>query len=199
MRKLLLLSLAASVPLVAGCGGSGGAAPQETITVIHANAPQATQSVATTTAPAKKTTHAKAHAGNAAHASSSAASSTTANQPPVPLPTSPTDPSKQPVSHVKGPSPLRCLAIAGLLAPHYGSAGEASAVSSAVGQFVYVDGPFKNRASASASAQSLQGLEDVEAAHLYVVSARLDAHLHKQVAQVAGCLDGVSGTGFLSF
>ena len=92
-----------------------------------------------------------------------------------------------------------CLASAGLFNPHVVSQGETVALSPAVGQQVFVDGPFKTRADAASSAASLNGIETVATAGLYVVSAKASAHLQAKVSAVASCLKSTKGQGSLTF
>ncbi len=54
---------------------------------------------------------------------------------------------------------------------------------------MFVDGPYKNVANASASAASLNGTEYAARGGLYVVTATLRGHLGSLVPEVAGCLE----------
>jgi hypothetical protein len=64
---------------------------------------------------------------------------------------------------------------------------------------VFVDGPYKNAAQATASAKSLAGVEIAAAAGLYEVTANLSSHLGFKVTAVAQCLTATSGQGVLTF
>jgi predicted small secreted protein len=204
-RLMPLLVLAAALSL-AGCGGASTASrtstsgagtttgvalaerPATPTTTTAQSARRSTPKARTRTTSAKRAAHASSHV--AAHAPAHAPS-----QPSTPArPLAVTSTGK-----VSGPGPLACLRQAGLLNPHEVSQGENVALSAAIGEDVFVDGPYKNKNSAASAAVSLQGIEDVQAASLYVVSAKLSAHLHAKIKAVAACLNGARGHGFLKF
>jgi hypothetical protein len=100
---------------------------------------------------------------------------------------------------VTGPSPIVCLDSASLIAAKSEGANRWIARNDATLKPVFVDGPFKNVASARADVASLQGIEYVKRGGLYVVGAILTSHLNKTVDAVAACLSTTRGSGTLTF
>jgi hypothetical protein len=204
MRKPLPLLLAATVLGLTACGSSN-----PSTTTKKAAAPAVTQT--------QTQTHTQTTATDPAAKTKTASSKPAPKPKPKPSATADIVPAPKPVhihihperklkvrplhlvAHVKGPSPITCLKQAGLLNPHSTSKGEAEALSAAVGQDVYVDGPYKNHAAAVSAAGSLNGVEIAEASGLYMVSATLPSHLNADVKAVAKCLKSTKGKGFLGF
>ena len=223
-----VLAGAALVLVIAGCGGSGNksagtqssgtqssstvaAAPQSattsggasvtgttstTTTKSHAkpatkphhSAPKpVTPSTGSTTASTRTT-----HTTSTTHTSAPVTTSTAA-------PKTATSPAQAPAAQASGSGPMACLARAGLQDPRRQRPGVWQAVNGAGGASVFVDGPYKSASAASASAQSLAGVETAEGAGRYVVSATLRSHLAAQVHKVATCLHASTSGGSYSF
>jgi cytoskeletal protein RodZ len=202
MRKLTPLLLAAAVVGLTACGGSTRHSSSTTTSeqVAQTTVTAASSTVTTSTSPSAKPKKPKADPPTHARTTT-----TDAKAKPRPVPKiTPGKPERRnpPLRYteqVTGLTPVECLRLAGLLNPHTGTQGEASGLNAAVGQPVFVDGPFKNRANAQNAAASLRGVEDVKPAGLYVVSATLSSHLNFIVNNVASCLRGAKGHGFLTF
>lgn len=187
MRKLLGLILPAAAALsVAACGAGNKDASATTYVIT-------TPGGATNGAAASTPSHVAAPAAGPATRQRGHGS------PQTPHPQAPRGRRVRYSQKVTGPTPALCLREAGLLNPHTVNPGEASARSATVGADVFVDGPYRNAGQAASSAASLQGVETVQAARLYVVSTLRTAHLGAVVRKVAGCLKGAKGSGFLTF
>ena len=95
------------------------------------------------------------------------------------------------------PAIVACLTHAGLVRAGLRNAGLWGGTDPTTGEQVLVDGPYKTRAAADASARSLNGVESAERGGAYVASATLKSHLGTAVHQVAACLDraGAGGSG----
>jgi hypothetical protein len=102
-------------------------------------------------------------------------------------------------AHVSGPTPNICLKAVGLLTPHATQTSTWEAYDPTTKAPVFVDGPYKNKGQARASAKSLVGVESASPGGLYVVSANLASHLGFKVTATAKCLSGSSGQGTLRF
>ncbi|MGO9958479.1 MAG: hypothetical protein ACLP50_21360 [Solirubrobacteraceae bacterium] len=154
-----------------------------------------------------RTTHTSTTTVRTTHTSTTSAATTEASTTPVATSTAPTTAASALVpdagipssAHVTGPTPITCLAAAGLLSPHATQTSTWEAVDATSKAGVFVDGPYTNAAQADASAQSLAGVEDEASGGLYVVSAFLTSHLGSWVDTVAKCLSATSGQGVLKY
>lgn len=99
---------------------------------------------------------------------------------------------------------MACLKAVGLNRARPGKASgiwEANAGNTSLtdlNAIVFVDGPYKTKQGASASAQSLNGVEYAASGGRWEVSASLPSHLSAQVTKVAKCLAG-GGSGSKSY
>lgn len=183
MRKLLGLMLAATAALgVAACGSSNKTDASATTYVVTTPGAPTTSTPSTPAAQVIKPGPTRHHRLGVPH--------------PV---TKPRGRTIRYTEKVTGPTPAFCLRQAGMLNPHTVSRGETAGRAGTTGGDVFVDGPFKNAGQAASSAASLQGVETVQAARLYVVSTLRTARLGAVVKQVASCLKGAKGYGFLTF
>jgi hypothetical protein len=187
--RTTLAAVAAAAGLAA-CGGSSHSASTVAQTTSTATAATSTTQATTTTKPAgsgKK----KPSAGKAAPSTTTGATTTTTT------PAATTAPAGTPPALVanrhQASQLIQCLKASGLAGPSY--RGNRIWGGSVGGHDVLVDGPYKSRNAADASAKSLLIVESAERGGLFVVSATLASHLGNKVHQVATCLNGRS-TGY---
>jgi len=175
---------AVAVNALTGCGE--GAKPLGLTVTVAQTAPSApaTTPATTTQRRAAPRSHRVAPAGTRG-AGGVAAPSTTA-----PSTSTPRAPASKDTPVID-----TCLSHAGLVRPGPRNAGLWGATDPTTGEPVLVDGPYKTRAAADASARSLNGVEVAERGGAYVASATLKSHLGAAVHQVATCLDGAGAGG----
>jgi hypothetical protein len=165
----------------------------------HTGAGAATRQSGTAAA----STHGTAKTHPASSATTTASTTTTASSsgaiPPPPSASSTTPTAGLPAAaHVSGPTPIDCLAAAGLVSPRSWELEGWVGYDATTNAPVYIQGPFTSNSQAQASAESLSSVELVAAGGLYAISAPLTGHLQFQVSAVAGCLSKTSGTGVLT-
>jgi hypothetical protein len=198
--SLAAAAIAAAIALAACGGSSHKQAAATNVTVVDAGVPASS----TTTSATITSSHASASDKAAKPRQQpsttfpTTASQTTAGPPPPPrasnngtavdpLNTHPT---------AAGPKPLACLSIDGLdrarvgkepgvWEANYGTTSERN-----LNAVVFVDGPYKSKHAADASAATLNGVEIAMRGGLYDVTASLPSHLTSQVRAVADCLQG---------
>jgi len=170
---------AVAVNALAACGEA--AKPLGLTVTVAQTAPAAPATTAPATAP-----RAVPRSHRAAAAAGSGAGSTT------PAATPPRAPPSRDTSAI-----VACLTHAGLVRAGLRNAGLWGGTDPTTGEPLLVDGPYKTRAAADASARSLNGVELAERGGAYVASATLKSHLGAAVHQVATCLDrsGAGGSG----
>jgi hypothetical protein len=205
--RLIAAGLACAAA-VSACGSRGHPKAKTTATTVAAaqatpvpSATSPTTTPATTPAPAAKTTsHHKAKASPVHKAAPTPVrpAPVVTTSPPSAIPgTAPNNPTKitNPALVTPGPIAMVCLREAGL--KHVRKAQEPGVDIGNVGTLpvtdpngmVFVDGPYPSLARATASAESLLGVEYATRGGRFVVSASLPSRLGRTVKRVALCLD----------
>jgi hypothetical protein len=184
VRRIVVALPVAAVIALAGCGSTLAKSATQTITLpaqpVAVTASSSQPPTATTAAATGAHTTARVKTTLAARTISSSTSTSTST---------PAASAKTRAAKPKQKSPVPCLVRAGLL--HAGRAaqfGTWQGTDPVSHKPIYVDGPYKSVAAAKASASTLTGVEQVQRADLWVVSASLRGGTGPAVKRVATCL-----------
>lgn len=189
--RMLALLLAAAALMLAACGGSSKRPATTTSAQVTSTAAPPAVTTTTTSTTHKRTATVKQPKPRKLTAQPAAPSpALTATTPNAGIPRS---------AHVSGPTPIICLKAAGLITVHATQESTWEGLVPGTKVAVYVDGPYKTKAQAKASAKSLAGVEEEAAGGLYDVTAYLSAHVKYKVSEVTQCLSNASGRGTLTF